>query len=173
MEELPDFVTPLRKTGKMLDKAFDFIGVMMALLLPMCCLLVLFLTFFSEFLIRILPRNLVTLLEIEVIELVWYTPDTFSRWAEILFFPLVVLIVTYLVNWRKYLRWKRRYGPENFEDVEKSKLVSPIVATNLIVFALAGANMNESGPFYIDLSIIIGTLLLIPPVCKLSSFAML
>ena len=173
MEELPDFVTPLRKTGKMLDKAFDFIGVMIALLSPMLCLLVLFLTFFSEFLIGILPRNLVTLLEIEVIELVWYTPDTFSRWAEILFFPLVVLIVTYLVNWRKYLRWKRLYGPENFEDVEKSKLVSLIVATNLLVFALAGANMNESDTFYIDLSIIIGTLLLIPPVCKLSSFAML
>ena len=173
MEELPDFVTPLRKTGKMLDKAFDFIGVMIALLSPMLCLLVLFLTFFSEFLIGILPRNLVTLWEIEVIELVWYTPDTFSRWAEILFFPLVVLIVTYLVNWRKYLRWKRLYGPENFEDVEKSKLVSLIVATNLLVFALAGANMNESDTFYIDLSIIIGTLLLIPPVCKLSSFAML
>lgn len=172
MEDLPDFVTPLRKTGKMLDKAFDFIGVMIVVS-PMLCLLMLFLAFFSEFLIGILPQNLVTLLEIEVTEFVWYTPDTFSRWAEILFFPLVVLIVTYLVNWRKYLRWKRLYGPENFEDVEKSKLVSPIVATNLLVCALFGANMNESDTFYIDLSIIIGTLLLIPPVCKLSSFAML
>jgi hypothetical protein len=174
MEELPDFVTPLRKTGKMLDKAVDFFAsVLFGLVTPLLAFIFVFVSLFSEFLIRILPRNFVTLLDIDVMESVWYTPDTFSRWAEILFFPLVVLIVTYLVNWRKYLRWKRRYGPENFEDVEKSKLVSPIVATNLIVFALAGANMNEGNRFYIDLSIIIGTLLLIPPVCKLSSFAML
>ena len=172
MEELPDFVTPLRKIGKILDKVIDFLMQCVIVISPLICLLIVIETFFGELLIRILPGNLVTLLEIEVIEVVWYTPNTFFRWAEVLFFPLGVLLVTYLVNWRKYLRWKRRYGPENFEDIEKNNLAVPIVAMNLILFVLVGSDLGEAG-YIIDMSIIIGTFLLIPPVCKLSSYSML
>jgi len=174
MEELPDLVTPLRKIGKILGKVTDILIIGSIVLLPIICLLFVIGTFFGELLIRILPGNLVTLLEIEVIEVVWYTPNTFFRWAEVLFFPLGVLLVTYLVNWRKYLRWKRRYGPENFEDIEKNNLAVPIVAMNLILFVLMGGYGNEEAMQYtVDMSIIIGTFLLIPPVCKLSTYSML
>ena len=124
MEELPDFVTPLRKIGKILGNVIDFFGQCALAILPLLCYFVVIMSFPINHLIRILPQNLVTLLELESVEVVWYTPNTFFQWTEVLFFPLAVLLVTYLVSWRKDLRWKRRYGPENFEDFGKNNVLA-------------------------------------------------
>jgi len=167
MREGEDFVPLFRKLGGKIDKTVNIFGIVFTWSVVAMASYLTLVTFFSGPLIRVMPENIVSILEIELYEVVWHTPNTLGPWMEALFFPLVFLLATYPLDWRISLRWKRRYGHGNFENIGKRKFLLPISVLMIVLFTSVGFSVfGSQGDLIIDSSIIIGMLILCPSVSK-------